>query len=84
VEAVLVAVRAFLFFFFSPLLESVFAHSRHHNDPAPRETVRKAYKLALNHIAQDKDSGEIWSDYIKILKTAEVIDFSLCAILREC
>jgi hypothetical protein len=30
--------------------------------------------LALNHIAQDKDSGEIWSDYIQFLKAAEVRD----------
>lgn len=40
--------------------------------PATRDTVRKAYEFALNHIGQDKDSTEIWTDYIQFLKAAEV------------
>ena len=51
-------------------------HRRNHSDPGARETVRKAYELALNHIAQDKDSGEIWSDYIQFLKAGEVCNIS--------
>jgi hypothetical protein len=53
-----------------------FEYSRNHNDPASRETVQKAYELALNHIAQDKDSGDIWNDYIQFLKAADVRDLS--------
>ncbi|KAF7794503.1 hypothetical protein EIP86_005637 [Pleurotus ostreatoroseus] len=38
---------------------------------AERDTVRKAYEFALNHIGQDKDSTEIWADYIQLLKAAQ-------------
>ncbi|KAF8999433.1 hypothetical protein BDQ17DRAFT_1361005 [Cyathus striatus] len=37
-----------------------------------RDTVRKSYEFALNHVGQDKDSGEIWNDYIQFLKAGEV------------
>jgi hypothetical protein len=62
---------------FLPPLSALFivaniGHRRNHSDPGARETVRKAYELALNHISQDKDSGEIWSDYIRFLKAGEV------------
>lgn len=40
--------------------------------PNTRDTVRKAYEFALNHIGQDKESTEIWTDYIQFLKAAEV------------
>lgn len=41
------------------------------NDPNSRNTIKKAYEFALNHIGQDKDSGEIWKDYIDFLKGTE-------------
>lgn len=40
--------------------------------PNTRDTVRKAFEFALNHIGQEKDSTEIWQDYIEFLKTGEV------------
>lgn len=40
--------------------------------PQTRDTVRKSYEFALNHVGQDKDSGEIWSDFIQFLKSADV------------
>jgi hypothetical protein len=41
-------------------------------DSSTRDIVRKAYEFALNHVGQDKDSGEIWSDYIQFLRSGEV------------
>jgi len=35
--------------------------------------VRKAYEYALNHIGHDKESNEIWTDYIQFLKTGEAV-----------
>lgn len=37
-----------------------------------RDTIRKAYEFALSHVGQDKDSGEIWMEYIAFLKSGEV------------
>jgi hypothetical protein len=34
--------------------------------------VRQAYEFALNRVGQDKESGEIWSDYIQFLRAGEV------------
>ncbi|KAJ7197027.1 Suf-domain-containing protein [Mycena pura] len=39
--------------------------------PAIRETMRKAYDFALNHIGHDRDSGFIWAEYIQFLNAAE-------------
>ncbi|KAJ6615526.1 hypothetical protein B0H10DRAFT_2040864 [Mycena sp. CBHHK59/15] len=39
--------------------------------PATRETVRKAYEFALNHVGQDRESGSIWAEYIQFLNAAE-------------
>ncbi|GJE94378.1 HAT and Suf domain-containing protein [Phanerochaete sordida] len=39
--------------------------------PTNKDTVRKAYEFALNHIGHDKESGSIWSDYIQFLKDLE-------------
>ncbi|KLO08580.1 Suf-domain-containing protein [Schizopora paradoxa] len=39
--------------------------------PATRDTVGKAYDFALNHVGQDKDSGEIWAEYLQFLKAGE-------------
>ncbi|KAF8164707.1 hypothetical protein B0H34DRAFT_793176 [Crassisporium funariophilum] len=38
---------------------------------AQRDVVRKSYEFALSHVGQDKDSGEIWSDYIAFLKSGD-------------
>ncbi|EAU82402.2 mRNA 3'-end-processing protein RNA14 [Coprinopsis cinerea okayama7 len=39
--------------------------------PATRDIVRKSYEFALQHVGQDKESGEIWNDYIQFLKAGE-------------
>ncbi|KAH9950118.1 Suf-domain-containing protein [Amylocystis lapponica] len=39
--------------------------------PNAREVIRKSYEFALNHVGQDKDSTEIWTDYIQFLKAGE-------------
>jgi cleavage stimulation factor subunit 3 len=44
---------------------------RVNTSPASREAVSRAYEFALNRIGQDKDSGEIWSDYIQFLRAGE-------------
>ncbi|KAF7288478.1 CFIA complex component [Mycena chlorophos] len=36
-----------------------------------RETIRKAFEFALNHIGQDRDSGFIHAAYIKFLTNAD-------------
>ncbi|KAI0771691.1 hypothetical protein BD413DRAFT_475587 [Trametes elegans] len=36
-----------------------------------REVIRKCYDFALGHVGQDKDSFEIWQDYINFLKAGE-------------
>ena len=50
-------------------------HSRRrvNTGPTTRDTVRKSYDFALSHVGQDKDSGDIWMDYIQFLKSGEVI-----------
>ena len=40
--------------------------------PATKDTVRKAYEFALTHIGHDKDSNPIWTEYIQLLKQADV------------
>ncbi|EJD42466.1 Suf-domain-containing protein [Auricularia subglabra TFB-10046 SS5] len=44
---------------------------RFNTEPAQREVVKKAYEFALSHIGQDKDSGEIWKEYIDFLSAGE-------------
>ena len=39
---------------------------------AQRDDVRKSYEFTLNHVGQDKESGEIWNDYIQFLQSGEV------------
>ncbi|KAF8972103.1 hypothetical protein BDZ97DRAFT_1783153 [Flammula alnicola] len=36
-----------------------------------RDDVRMSYEFALNHVGQDKDSGQIWGDYIQFLKSGQ-------------
>jgi hypothetical protein len=52
-------------------------------DPSTRDIVRKAYEFALNHVGQDKDSGEIWSDYIQFLRSGEVCNDRLLFLFRS-
>ncbi|THU98597.1 Suf-domain-containing protein [Dendrothele bispora CBS 962.96] len=40
---------------------------RINTDPATRDTVRKAYEFALGLVGQDRDSGDMWADYINFL-----------------
>lgn len=47
---------------------------RHHNitiDPtgSARKVVHQAYELALNSIGMDKDSGNLWQDFIQFIKS---------------
>lgn len=54
---------------------------RVNTSPASREAVSKAYEFALSRIGQDKDSGDIWCDYIQFLKAGEVrcvLSLSVC------
>ncbi|EIW81739.1 Suf-domain-containing protein [Coniophora puteana RWD-64-598 SS2] len=37
--------------------------------PNSRENIRLAYEFALNRIGHDKDSGEIWNDYVQFIKS---------------
>lgn len=54
------------------LLTSIFRRvNANLTDPNSRSTIRKAYEFALQHIGQDKDSGEVWKDYIDFLKATE-------------
>ena len=39
--------------------------------PETRDTVTKAYEFALQHVGQDKDSAEIWSEYIQFVKSGQ-------------
>ncbi|KAI0734823.1 Suf-domain-containing protein [Fomitopsis betulina] len=39
--------------------------------PNSREIIRTAYEFALNHVGQDKESGDMWTDYIQFLKAGE-------------
>ncbi|KAF7342718.1 mRNA 3'-end-processing protein RNA14 [Mycena sanguinolenta] len=46
------------------------------NGPSMRDTMRKAYDFALNHVGQDRDSGPIWAKYIQFLSAGEPCDTS--------
>lgn len=37
-----------------------------------RDVIRKCYDFALGHVGQDKDSYDIWQQYINFLKADEV------------
>ena len=47
-------------------------YSRFNMKETQRDNIRISYEFALNHVGQDKDSGQIWSDYIQFLKSGEV------------
>lgn len=44
--------------------------------PGAREIVRKSYDFALNQVGQEKDSGDLWVDYIQFLRAAEASTYS--------
>ena len=48
-----------------------------------RESIRKAFEYTVNHIGHDKDSGNIWSDYIKFLQQEKVRTSNIAVILYE-
>jgi len=48
------------------------------SDPTTREMVSKAYDFALLYIGQDKDSGDIWREYLDFVKSGEVSPCRLC------
>jgi hypothetical protein len=41
--------------------------------PSAREAIRASYDFALNLVGHDKDSGNIWADYIQFLQSGEVM-----------
>ena len=47
--------------------------------PQTRDIVRKAFEFALNHVGQDKDSADIWAEYIQFVKQGEVANATLIA-----
>ena len=47
--------------------------------PQMRDIVRKAFEFALNHVSQDKDSADIWAEYIQFVKQGEVANATLIA-----
>jgi len=63
------------------LLNSRWILRRNNIGNAQRDDVRKSYEFTLNHVGQDKDSGEIWSDYIQFLQSGEVCQ-SILSIFR--
>jgi len=52
-------------------------YRRTNTDSTTRNDVAQSYELALKLVGQDKDSGDIWSDYIRFLDAAEVYQRSL-------
>ncbi|GBE79055.1 hypothetical protein BKA93DRAFT_785197 [Sparassis latifolia] len=44
---------------------------RHNVGPDAYDTIRNSYEFALNRVGQDKDSTEIWQDYIHFLKSGQ-------------
>lgn len=53
-------------------IHSQLQYRKMNTGPDTRDTVRKAYEFALNHIGHDRDSSELWVDYIQFLKAGEV------------
>ena len=47
--------------------------SRLHATPASRDNTWEAYKLALTYVGRDKDSRDIWLEYMQPLRSDEVL-----------
>ena len=58
-------------------------YRRLNSGPDAREIIRKAYDFALNHVGQDKDSGDIWTAYIQFLRSGEVCDTYFSELARQ-
>ncbi|KAI0337339.1 Suf-domain-containing protein [Trametopsis cervina] len=57
---------------FVELWEDYLSYVRRMNaGPNSRDTVRMAYEFALIHIGHDKESSQLWTDYIQFLKSGE-------------
>ena len=55
------------------LSHSLYCSDRRFNvDPSTYGEVKRAYEFALAHIGQDKDSGDIWKEYIDFVVTTKV------------
>lgn len=64
------------------LFLSSFCHSRDtytrfllrrvNKDPSTRDSVRQSYEFALQHVGLDKDSGDIWAEYLQFLHSWDV------------
>lgn len=61
---------------------SLISSRRINTGPSTRDTVRKAYEFALAHVGQDKDSYEIWNEYIQFLKSGEVNESCVVCVNR--
>ncbi|EMD41132.1 hypothetical protein CERSUDRAFT_43736 [Gelatoporia subvermispora B] len=48
-----------------------YVRRRLNTGPNARDAIRQSYEFAINRVGQDKDSTEIWMDYIQFLKSAE-------------
>uniref|UniRef100_A0A0W0FHF3 mRNA 3'-end-processing protein RNA14 n=1 Tax=Moniliophthora roreri TaxID=221103 RepID=A0A0W0FHF3_MONRR len=44
---------------------------RINTEPAQRDIIRKSYEFALSLVGHDKDSGDIWNDYLTLLKSGQ-------------
>lgn len=57
-----------------PLWSMYLDHVRRHNnlttdtDGKARQTIHQAYELALQQVGLDKDSGQLWQDFIHFIK----------------
>ncbi|KAH8115634.1 Suf-domain-containing protein [Phellopilus nigrolimitatus] len=49
----------------------IYVRRRLNVGPTTRDTVAKAYEFALQHVGQDKDSSDIWAEYIQFVKSGE-------------
>ena len=64
---------------FYALFYFLITRRRVNTGPQTRDTVRKAFEFALNHVGQDKDSADIWAEYIQFVKQGEVANATLIA-----
>ncbi|KAL0062216.1 mRNA 3'-end-processing protein rna14 [Marasmius tenuissimus] len=44
---------------------------RVNSGPSSRDVIRKSYEFALALIGQDQDSGDIWYDYLSLLRSSQ-------------
>jgi cleavage stimulation factor subunit 3 len=44
-----------------------------HDPKESRETIMQAFDFVLSQVGTDKDSGSIWEEYIRFIKSGEVL-----------